>query len=119
MLRRLFPRIGRHVGGSSIIGSGQDDRRNRRVAHPDVLRVYLRRTLPEGATPAQLVAEVYESMGDHERLGELLANVDDALLEDLLSRLEDYERDSTRPRPRWRLRCCSTSCRGCAKGGAG
>lgn len=93
MLQRLFPRIGRHVGGSSIIGSGQDYRRNRRVAHPDVLRIYLRRTLPEGATPAQLVAEVYESMGDQERLGELLATVDDALLEDLLGRLEDYERD--------------------------
>jgi KAP-like P-loop domain-containing protein len=91
MLRRLFPRIGRHVGGSSIIGSGQEYRRNRRVAHPDVLRIYLRRTLPEGATPAQLVAEVYESMGNRERLSGLLASVDDALLEDLLGRLEDYE----------------------------
>jgi hypothetical protein len=58
-----------------------------------VLRVYLRHTLPEGATPAQLVSEVYESMGDRERLGELLATVDDTLLEDLLGRLEDYERE--------------------------
>lgn len=93
MLRRLFPRIGRHVGGSTIIGSAQDYRRNRRVAHPDVLRIYLRRTLPEGATPAQLVGEVYESMADRDRLTELLASVDPALLEDLLGRLEDYERD--------------------------
>jgi hypothetical protein len=91
MLRRLFPRIGRHVGGSSVIGSGQDYRRNRRVAHPEVLRIYLQRTLPEGATPAQLVREAYETMGDRERFLALLHSLDSEQLEDLLGRLEDYE----------------------------
>jgi predicted KAP-like P-loop ATPase len=93
MLRRLFPRIGRHVGGSTISGGRQEYRRKRRVADPDVLRIYLQRALPEGATPAQLVQDAYETMGDRERFTELLDSVDAEQLETLLGRLEDYERE--------------------------
>jgi hypothetical protein len=93
MLQRLFPRIGRYVGGTSVIGSVQDYRRNRRVAHPEVLRVYIRRTLPEGATPSALVQEAYESLSDREQFTELLESLESAQLGDLLGRLEDYERD--------------------------
>jgi predicted KAP-like P-loop ATPase len=93
MIRRLFPRVGRHVGGTNIIHSGQDYRRKRRVADPDVLRIYLRRTVPQDATPTQLVREAYEVMGDRERLTELLESLDATQFETLLGRLEDYEHD--------------------------
>jgi hypothetical protein len=49
--------------------------------------------LPEGVTPAALVQKAYESMGDRERFAELLEALDARQLEDLLGRLEDYERD--------------------------
>jgi hypothetical protein len=87
MIQRLFPRAG------GVVGGGRGYRRHRRVAHPDVLRIYLRRTLPEGTTPAQLVEQAYEVMGDRDRFTELLATLNPRELEDLLGRLEDYEQD--------------------------
>jgi KAP family P-loop domain len=57
LLRRLFPKVGRHLGGTAIYGDDQAYEIKRRVANPDVLRIYLRRTLPEGTIPARLVAE--------------------------------------------------------------
>ena len=93
MIQRLFPRVGNYVGGTSVIGGGQEYRRHRRVAHPEVLRIYLRRTLPQDATPARIVVESYESMGDRARFTECLEALDSMQLEDLLGRLEDYEHD--------------------------
>lgn len=93
MLRWLFPQAGRHLGGTAVIHGGQEYRRSRRVAHPEVLRVYLRRTLAEGATPTELVQEAYENMGHRNRFTELLDSLDGGQLEDLLGRLEDYERE--------------------------
>lgn len=93
LLMRLFPRVGRHVGGTSILGSDRDYRRGRRVAHSDVLRLYLRQTLPEGVTPAHVVDEAYNNLGNRERLTEILDGLDADQLEDMLGRLEDYYRD--------------------------
>ena len=93
LIARLFPRAGRYVETSSIVGGSSDYRRNRRVADPGVLRYYLRRALPEGTTPARLVQQAYESMGNRARFTELLESLDQAQLEDLLERLEDYEQE--------------------------
>ena len=67
--------------------------KGRRVAHPRVLGFYLEKRLPEKALPAREVQELYEALGDGERLHALLDAMDPDTLEHALERLLDYEDD--------------------------
>jgi hypothetical protein len=67
--------------------------KERRVAHPRVLAFYLEKRLPDGILPARDVQELFEALGDRERLGAVLGAMDPDTLEDALERLEDYEDD--------------------------
>jgi predicted KAP-like P-loop ATPase len=91
ILRRLFPAIGNHLGGSRLVGGGQQARQQLRVAHPDVLRTYLERGLPQGVLSGALVDEVVNSLRDPDRLENLFASLDAETAEALIRRLEDYE----------------------------
>ncbi len=93
ILRRLFPAIGHLVGASRMVGGEQRARQKLRVAHSDILRTYLQRGLPEGVLSGALVGEVVASLGDSERLTELLGTLDAETNETLIQRLEDYEQD--------------------------
>ena len=91
---RLFPASRGAFGGSNY---GSDWlprwRRERRVAHPDVLTFYLQKQLPEGFLPAREVRELFETLGNRERLYEIVEAMDEEALEHALERLEDYEDD--------------------------
>lgn len=89
---RLFPASRSGLSGPSY---GSDWlprwRRERRVAHPEVLAFYLQKQLPEGALPAREVRELFEALGDRDRLYALVDAMDEETLEHALERLEDYE----------------------------
>lgn len=90
---RLFPASlwtnNNHHGSEWL----KDWSKGRLVAHPRVLAFYLEKRLPEGVLPAREVRELFEALGDRERLRELLGQMDTATLEHALERLEDYEDD--------------------------
>lgn len=67
--------------------------KGRLVAHPRVLGFYLEKRLPEGVLPAREVEELFEALGDAERLRRLLDAMDPDTLEHALERLLDYEVD--------------------------
>ncbi|HVF02994.1 MAG TPA: P-loop NTPase fold protein [Rubrobacteraceae bacterium] len=70
--------------------------KGRLVAHPRVLNFYLEKRLPEGVLPAREVQELFEALGDDERLRALLDALDPDALEHAMERLLDYE-DDCRP----------------------
>lgn len=93
MIDRLFPAGSRHLAGGSNYGSDWQKRwlQDRRVAHPDVLRLYL-----DGQPGEELVAfghaeRMFEWLTDRSALEEYLQNVPLDLLADVVSSLEAYE----------------------------
>ena len=67
--------------------------KGRMVAHPRVFAFYLEKRLPEGVLPAREVQELFEVLGDGERLRGLLEAMDRDTLEHAMERLLDYEDD--------------------------
>jgi hypothetical protein len=66
-------------------------RRDRRVAHRDVLQFYLSRSLPEGVLPAALVELAFKSLGNEDTLTTIVNALSPDDLVSLLARLEDFE----------------------------
>ncbi|SEE88143.1 KAP family P-loop domain-containing protein [Streptomyces sp. 2112.3] len=62
-------------------------KRDRRVAHAQLLRYYFHRELPEGAAPSVQVQMVAHAIGDEDELRAALSTIPDQLLEDVLDRL--------------------------------
>ena len=93
ILLRLFPGAGHLVGGMRLVDGEQRARRGLRVAHPDVLRTYLRRALPPSVISGALVSSAVESLGDSDRLTEVFEGLDAETAEGLIQRLEDFEHD--------------------------
>ncbi len=92
ILRNVFPVAGRYLGG----GGYNEDwlpvwRREGRVAHREVLDIYMSRALPPGVLPVGLVEQAVEVLEDEGSLSRLLSELDAEQLESLLDRLEDYE----------------------------
>lgn len=92
-LRRLFPCIGHHLGGSRMSGYEQQARRLLSVADHNILRTYLERTLPEGVISGVLVGEAASILGDRDQLASLFETLDAETAEGLIQRLEDYEHE--------------------------
>jgi hypothetical protein len=90
LITRLFPAMGRAHHGPDWLKIW---RKQRRVAHPDVLRIYIERTLPEGVSPARVVREFVEKLNDEKALVSYLAPMNSMQLEELFERLEGYEDD--------------------------
>ena len=92
ILERVFP-ASNNVRGGAGYGSHwlQTWNRDRRVAHADVLAIYLQRRLRPGRVATGLVRSVFAALGDDAQLRGLLGSLDPESLEDLLGRLEDYE----------------------------
>lgn len=68
-------------------------RKNLRVAHHEILRIYLERGLPDDVPSGRLVREAFEALADAAKFGSLLESVPDALLIPLMERLEDFQED--------------------------
>jgi predicted KAP-like P-loop ATPase len=94
MITRLFPAADHFFGGSHYGSDWLSTwRRERRVAHPEVLDIYLRRRVAEGDVAARDVAAIFSALEDDERLEELLAALEPDELERVLVRLQHYEDD--------------------------
>ena len=70
-------------------------RRERRVANPEILEIYLSRTLPAGTIPPSQVARLFEVLGDPVRLSDLLDGSSSEQVERSCGLLEAYEEDFT------------------------
>jgi predicted KAP-like P-loop ATPase len=92
MIERLFPAAQRHLNGTHY--GGQWKNRwilERRVAHEDVLRFYLERTMSHGLQAFQEAEQAWLRMSDRNALDTFLRSLSRERLEDVVSRLEVYE----------------------------
>ena len=92
LIQRLFPSGGRHIGGSHF-GREWENKwlQDRRVAHKDVLRLYLERVVGEGLQAFNYAEQAWGCMADRAALDSYLRALDPVLLEDVISRLEVYQ----------------------------
>jgi hypothetical protein len=97
LCRLLFPTTERYLGGRHY-GSHEATqwRRERRVASPAVLALYLNRTLPPGVVPASVVDLAVGSLTDRTALQAVLGGLSAEDIEGLLAGLESYEDDYPR-----------------------
>ena len=92
LVNRIFPAAARHVGGTT---HGPDWRNtwisDRRVAHEDVLRLYLERTLGRGML-SQLAAErAFQHMNDLDKFQGVLESLEGDLRIEAIAGLEGFE----------------------------
>lgn len=96
LINRIFPAASRHAGGSHF-GSGWRGRwlRERRMAHEDVLRLYLERVAGEGFRAFIDAEQAQARLGDPEALDQFLRSIDIDQVEDVIAGLEIYEDEFT------------------------
>ena len=92
LIQRLFPAGAQRIGNSNF-GSDWENRwlQERRVAHKDVLRLYLERVVGEGLQAFNHAEQVWVRMADRAALETYLRSLAPELLEDVISRLEVYQ----------------------------
>jgi predicted KAP-like P-loop ATPase len=92
MIERLFPAAQRHVGRSHF-GVDWKSRwlRERRVAHEDLLRLYLERVVGEGLQSFVDAESAWALMADRQALDDFLRSLDRDRLQDVVASLETYE----------------------------
>ena len=92
LVSHLFPAAPQHVGGYH---HGNDFKaewlRERRVAHEDVLRLYLERSPSEGFQAFTEAEQAWGHMADGEAFGNYLRELPDEGLQDVIAHLEVYE----------------------------
>jgi hypothetical protein len=92
MIERLFPAGQKHVGGSHYGGDWKGRwLRERRVAHEDVLRLYLERVAGEGLQAFTAAEQAWARMANRDALEAYLRSLDANRLQDIISSLEAYE----------------------------
>ncbi len=97
LIQRLFPGGERHVGGSHYGGDWKNSwLRERRVAHEDVLHLYLERVVGERLQAFTDAEKAWARITDHDALEKYLRSLDLERLQDVISSLEAYE-DQFRP----------------------
>jgi len=92
MVQRLFPAGQRHMGGSHYGGDWKNRWiRERRVAHEDVLRLYLERVIGERLQAFTDAENVWARMTDQTALETYLHSLPVERVQDVISSLEAYE----------------------------
>ncbi len=93
MIRRLFPAGTRHLPRGSHYGSDWLDRwlRERRVAHEDILRLYLERVAGENLLAFYEAEKAWSHFADRGALESYLRSIDIERLQDVIGALESYE----------------------------
>ncbi|WP_295945923.1 P-loop NTPase fold protein [uncultured Xanthomonas sp.] len=92
LVRRLFPAGERHLGGTHFSGSFQGRwLRDRRVAHEDLLRLYLERVAGESLNAFLDAEKAYALFDDERALEHYLRSLPPERIEDVVSQLEAYE----------------------------
>ena len=97
LIRRLFPAAERHIGGPHY-GADWKDRwiRERRVAHEDILRLYLERFASRGFQAFTHAEQAWIRMADRKEFDRYLRSIEPELLEEVIGSLEAFE-DQFRP----------------------
>lgn len=94
MLKLLFPATESVFGNiHHSDGSLRQWRRDRRVAHPEIIRIYFEQSLLVDQVRPSHVARLFASLADHSTLGRALADMSPESVETALGLLEDYEQD--------------------------
>jgi hypothetical protein len=94
MIERLFPAAQRHIGGTTYGGDFQQSwLRSRRVAHVDILRLYLERTIPAGLTAFDNAEIAFGHFGDREALDQFMRSLAPDRWESTIAALETFEED--------------------------
>jgi KAP family P-loop domain len=92
LIKRLFPGGQRHIGGSHYGGEWKNTwLRERRIAHEDILRLYLERVIGEGLKAFTDAEQAWTRMGDQGALESYLSSLEAGRLQDVISSLEVYE----------------------------
>jgi hypothetical protein len=92
MLERMFPAGQRHIGGSSYDASWKGRwLRDRRVAHEEILRLYLERVAGEGLLAFTEAEGAWALMADRDALDGYLRSLDAERQQDVIASLEVYE----------------------------
>ena len=92
LVHHLFPATQLYVGGSSYGDEWKTGwLRERRVAHEDVLRLYLERFIGEGFKAFIDAEQAWGYMADGEAFGNYLRSLPAERLQDVISKLEVYE----------------------------
>jgi predicted KAP-like P-loop ATPase len=94
LIARLFPAAERHLGGTHYGGEWKNRwLRDRRVAHKDVLRLYLERVIGEGLQAFIHAEQAWDRMTNRSALEEYLSSLDQSKLEEVIASLEAYENE--------------------------
>lgn len=92
VVSRLFPAARRHIGDGNYGSSWQAGwLRSRRVAHPDVLAVYLEKVSNETLQAFGNAERAFEVLDDEDVLSTLLRSISLEELQDVISALETFE----------------------------
>jgi len=98
LCRLLFPATVRYLGSRNTTYPSSWLllwRKQRRVANPEVLGIYLSKQLPPGVLPAATVDLAVTAMADKRLFQAAVDTMSDGDLDDLLARLVGYEDDTT------------------------
>ena len=94
MITRLFPAGGCYVGGGHLYG-GEWKRgwlKERRVAHEDILRLYLERFETEKLQAFKEAEQAWKHIADHDAFDKHLRSLDPTKLQNVIASLEVFER---------------------------
>ena len=92
MINRLFPAAGRHIGNTHYGGGWKSTWiKERRVAHEDILALYLERVAGDNLLAFLDAERTWIRMSDRNALDSYLRSLDLTRLQDIISSLEVYE----------------------------
>ncbi len=91
MIKRLFPAGGRYIDGSFYDSSFKEEWfRERRVAHKDILRLYLERLANENLQAVMGAEEAWQRIANRDTFDEYLRSIDSSKLQDVIASLEMF-----------------------------
>jgi hypothetical protein len=92
LIQRLFPAAQRHIGGSHY-GSDWEGKwlRDRRVAHEDILKLYLERLMGRRLQAFTDAERAWGCLSDRRALERCLHSIDPERVEEVIASLEAYE----------------------------
>ena len=92
MIMRLFPAGGHYIGGSSYGSEWKKGwLKERRVAHEDILRLYLERFESENLQAFKEAEQAWKYISDRDAFNKYLRSLDPEKLQDIIASLEVFE----------------------------
>lgn len=93
LFKRVFPAADRHIGGSSYSYDFSGHwLKDRRLAHKDILGLYMERVASADLTAFDEAEKAYAILADQKELDKFLRSVDKGVLQDVVEALTSYDR---------------------------